>query len=1431
MDIDIKTRLDALLKKIEDQDSNTATLSPGISPLTAKLLLYLGVQLDNLDIKTTLENLTDVEVEGPAHHQALVYDAEKELWVNAYVEGGAAGATNLNELADVHLSNIEDGESLVYNAQNSRWENKMVDASIFMEDIVDTDIEDKRDGQILVYDIDSITWKNSDRLINVETKASTLESRLNSTNSAVSSLQTRATADEVRIANLEADYGQQQSSLNILSSQITYATHVAEGALNNEAEEYRTDKIYNVGDFCIYQYNLYRCTAQTNGAWQVGKWARVKLGDEIKLTKQSATSAMETAQNAATVAGSALESAASAVGVADSAMSAAASALESAGVAYETAQSAAASAANAAEVAGSALSSAESAYTKAQSAIVTAASALSTATSAAFDAGVALSTASDAMSAASSAVSTASSAMSVASGAAATASSAISVADDAASLAAVAVLDASEAKSSAQSAYTIASAAKTSAIVAYTTASSAFDIATTAQTTAGSALEAAALAQTTASSAVTTANSAEIMAYSAATTASSALSVANIAATDASAAGVLAQSATQQAVDAAYTANSALLDAGTAITTANSAFVGASDAITFAQAAQVSADSAISIATYASNSAAAAYTSAATAVMDASTALATASSAATKASEAYTLASDAITQAGYAEMAALRAEITADNAETKANQAKTSAASALSVASDALTTASSALSTAITAVTDAATALATASSANTKADEAKTAASSALSVASSALINADSAYRTAASALVAAQIKSDWNAATGISQILNKPTIPDELADLSDDSTHRLVSDTEKAKWNATSVFKELTIEDLNDVKEVGFYVGKAGNTCTNKPNGIVQFGLEVVKLATDAQYYKQILTRPTNQPGDEYVRTCYNGTWQDWKKRVDFSGSYNDLDDQPTIPDISGKVSKSGDTMTGELVSADRSMRIQDITQARVFSIEAASGGRVQLHYAISGNHGLYSYGYGNSLSDTTAFTSAPQWIIGRNVTGKVFISDWVSTGSSTQPIYIDNEGGAAACTYSLEKSVPSDAIFTDEKVKIANDISTNQSLRILLGTSNNDNTITESIKKSSPLLFNPSTGVFYSPRVVINSKDNIVPFIIRTDGRSSVPQNGDDIALITGAYKKNTTESEKYNNIISLIGNTTDNRSSVRFGSSTGATIITAGANAKNFPKAYSKYASDALWLAAQSEIHMYMNLTANAASEGGHIKINAGGITVERTDSSVGTTANAYIMLGNSVISSTTKGSSKGIVRFYNQNSGGTETFYVNLDTNTLSENRSIHLPDASGTIQLQSTMSVAELTTGTATTSRTMRADTLKTGIETLIGNKIHWQLLDTVTPTQGSTNASYEINAEDFLYDFGIFNINSSKISAIDLYFIGVGSTYIRVPITNLSYMRLELIDDYVNAFFIDNYVVSLEKNPKVIIDFIATSTFSSSDTIKIFKRG
>jgi hypothetical protein len=50
------------------------------------------------------------------------------------------------------------------------------------------------------------------------------------------------------------------------------------------------------------------------------------------------------------------------------------------------------------------------------------------------------------------------------------------------------------------------------------------------------------------------------------------------------------------------------------------------------------------------------------------------------------------------------------------------------------------------------------------------------------------------------QTQTDWNASTGLGVILNKPTIPTvptTLASFTDDTTHRLVTDTEKSTWDA----------------------------------------------------------------------------------------------------------------------------------------------------------------------------------------------------------------------------------------------------------------------------------------------------------------------------------------------------------------------------------------------------------------------------------------------------------------------------------------------------------------------------------------------------------------------------------------------------------------------------------------------------------
>lgn len=56
--------------------------------------------------------------------------------------------------------------------------------------------------------------------------------------------------------------------------------------------------------------------------------------------------------------------------------------------------------------------------------------------------------------------------------------------------------------------------------------------------------------------------------------------------------------------------------------------------------------------------------------------------------------------------------------------------------------------------------------------------------------------------------------------------IPDELKDLSDDSTHRLVTDTEKATWNAKSDFSG-SYNDLTNKPDLSGYITKDVNDLT----------------------------------------------------------------------------------------------------------------------------------------------------------------------------------------------------------------------------------------------------------------------------------------------------------------------------------------------------------------------------------------------------------------------------------------------------------------------------------------------------------------------------------------------------------------------------------------------------------------------------
>lgn len=110
--------------------------------------------------------------------------------------------------------------------------------------------------------------------------------------------------------------------------------------------------------------------------------------------------------------------------------------------------------------------------------------------------------------------------------------------------------------------------------------------------------------------------------------------------------------------------------------------------------------------------------------------------------------------------------------------------------------------------------------------------------------------------------KKRWNAKSDFSgsynDLTNKPVIPSKLAQLAEDANHRLTSDADKNKWNAKSDFS-------------GSY-----NDLTNKPS---------------------IPSKLSQMTDDTTHRVVTDSDKTRWDNKSDFNGSYNSLNDKPTIP------------------------------------------------------------------------------------------------------------------------------------------------------------------------------------------------------------------------------------------------------------------------------------------------------------------------------------------------------------------------------------------------------------------------------------------------------------------------------------------------------------------------------------------------------
>lgn len=72
-----------------------------------------------------------------------------------------------------------------------------------------------------------------------------------------------------------------QENSGIYSSKKTTVKEVSDFANQNFAEEYDSTSSYAVGDYCIYESVLYKCTASTTGSFDNTKWTSVVVTNEM----------------------------------------------------------------------------------------------------------------------------------------------------------------------------------------------------------------------------------------------------------------------------------------------------------------------------------------------------------------------------------------------------------------------------------------------------------------------------------------------------------------------------------------------------------------------------------------------------------------------------------------------------------------------------------------------------------------------------------------------------------------------------------------------------------------------------------------------------------------------------------------------------------------------------------------------------------------------------------------------------------------------------------------------------------------------------------------------------------------------------------------------------------------------------------------------
>ena len=217
-------------------------------------------------------------------------------------------------------------------------------------------------------------------------------------------------------------------------------------------------------------------------------------------------------------------------------------------------------------------------------------------------------------------------------------------------------------------------------------------------------------------------------------------------------------------------------------------------------------------------------------------------------------------------------------------------------------------------------------------------------------------------------------------------------------------------------------------------------------------------------------------------------------------SGSYNDLSNKPTIPDISTKVSKSGDTMTGALsTNCENNVAINlrpgNANWYDTIAVETAGNEAVVFGSKNAATSWMFVNGEDSITNhENNRWQSLTPGLQIKN--NKVAIGKLI--GNSTTPTHaLDVNGNVQATTfngYTIAKSVPSNAVFTDtnNKVEVIHSTS-NAEYPIIFEGHNNQTTYTTAVYKTAFVLVNPYNAYLLVKHTSNGTGTKITPNEIR--------------------------------------------------------------------------------------------------------------------------------------------------------------------------------------------------------------------------------------------------------------------------------------------------------------------------------------------------